>query len=426
MTKTLCRVTLVAAGLTVSTSSWALTVYETGGDFATQPTIVNVFWESSLEAFDEDVSIGFSGVPGNPVLPTWANIEALTRAMAASRYFQGMVADYSVTNWAVVQPIVLGKACPGFPVPATTAVGRQNVEDFAATFPLQNCLNDALFALGAPPLTNSTIINFIYPPQVTPGGDGSSPGLSCTPTTSNAYHQFIGDASVYNATFIPTNPACNRNTGLQGVFQSMSHEMVEAITDPHPLSLGGYRSWLHYFNGQSQEIADLCQGGSGPPNEPATTPFLGALFSTNLSNYWSNGNQGCWPGFGVNTFAPSVVSAGVGTDAGVHFAFKVFDPGFVPWDLPGNPFMNIQGPMPLLASATGAKTMYLRMTVNPPGQPSWTVGGGFFSSPPDAINFYKLSYSSDLVNTTMIRATNWTPRFPTRAPCPRPTRSTSS
>jgi hypothetical protein len=100
-------------------SARALSVYETGGDFLTQPVIVNVYWETSHAAFDNAVAAG--GFAAGTVLPTSGRIDALTRALAVSKYFDGLTIDYNVTNWFIAPSIALGPTSPSILLPLRLA-----------------------------------------------------------------------------------------------------------------------------------------------------------------------------------------------------------------------------------------------------------------------------------------------------------------
>src|SRR5262249_18363838 len=95
--------------------------------------------------------------------------------------------------------------------------------------------------------------------------------------------------------FIPTNKACGGS--LSAIFGSVTHEMIEATTDPNPPSPTGWKvGTTGDFYGQ--EIADVCQ----------TLKFSdkGFLFG-GVANGWSNAANTCVVGFTIT--APSLTTA---------------------------------------------------------------------------------------------------------------------
>ena len=77
----------------------------------------------------------------------------------------------------------------------------------------------------------------------------------------------------------------------------ISHEIIEAMTDPDPLGKYGKRSWKWYNNPPQNtrwEIADFCSTGFSYSDSTAfsdgSKPYSNGLF---LEPYWSNSDDGC-------------------------------------------------------------------------------------------------------------------------------------
>jgi hypothetical protein len=134
-------------------------------------------------------------------------------------------------------------------------------------------------------------------------GPDSSPALCVAGASISAYHAW--GLGVPNFSVIPLNRFCNAN--LSAVAESISHEMVEILSDPagfgyiHETGPIG-RTWPGDFIPDlgSGELGDICENG-GPKNPGkdeniATMPF-GPF---RVSRYWSNVDNSCQPEFIMN------------------------------------------------------------------------------------------------------------------------------
>jgi hypothetical protein len=99
----------------------------------------------------------------------------------------------------------------------------------------------------------------------------------------------IAEAYVPNATAdlagcgVPS-PTAQFTPGTQGIADSAAHEIMEAITDPHPTGTG-----LAWIDNGGQEIADKCETQYG------TLPHIGGV-AWNIQEEWSNAALGCAQG----------------------------------------------------------------------------------------------------------------------------------
>ena len=324
------------------------------------PVYVNVYWDTSEAQWNADVGLGDPNlqIPGITV----ARVDLITVAMCRSNYFGGLN-QYGVIGCDVHPSFfVTGEGC-GAPPPdldtarSMIAAGIQN--------PI-GCLVAKHPELAA----GNVILNVLLPPQVAKSGDFCSPfgfhdvtsppfggltsGLTGNPTPTFYY------------TFVPTVAGCNDNVAK--VAAVLSHEMVEAATDPDPGGLSGWKTI-----GENGEIADSCGG--------AATNFL----YVRLSDYFSRDNGGCMTfltGAPVSNFAPqfdSVIPCGSGMNSKITIKGH-FDPR--PWDLApgGKQTLFLQG---VVTDATGAN--------------KFKVGGFAQNFPPDSVSFSSIQWTTSAI-----------------------------
>jgi len=325
------------------------------------PTILNVYWETSQANWDADVAAAQTATFQSAA--TFPRIEGLTQALVHSSYFKGL-AQYNVSFPAIAPSIFLGSStvCPSIPMPpANTTVGHDLVKDG-----LPPCLQTALAGFNAPEL----VLNYIYPPQVPDGGD-----IHCSTGTA-AYHDHSGGIA---STFIATNSSCNKS--LARILESLSHEMVEAMTDPAPyLGLGWRSYWLHN-NGtpwaQRVEAADMCEAQNSLVAVDQTQPFMTETMGASIDMYWWNSHNGCFaedPTTFDNNPGFSTAQDVCGRGQGMQFNFSAVS-DLPPWDL--------------TKDASGARTMYLSLS-----SPRFKAGAFLRAPAPDSIAFGDLMYNS--------------------------------
>jgi hypothetical protein len=346
------------------------------------PVFINLYWELDRNHWLNDV-----GAAG----PTIPRIEAATRAIAHSTYLRGL-SEYGVSSWSLLPGLVLGEI-PGCawlanPLPATTQNAYDQLDQVV------NCILPALNGIN----TNNLVLTILYPPQVAGGGDHGF----CSP--SAAYHESAPDP-IRAVSFVPL--ACNQTSGSSTLSQTMSsltHELVEAITDP--ISPYGYRNLsipIGPWNGE--EVADVCEGGNnGPPGQPRFTNFLSTAFGAQdmLADYWSNNKGACTTGTGGGAPHPyltipqgattpvdstmSVCGRGQNMQISLGYWQPIDSPGYpgsaVPWDL---------------NNGVGSNTLFLNATVaspsSSPAHNSWSAGSFVRSPVADKIGFKTIKYS---------------------------------
>jgi hypothetical protein len=99
-------------------------------------------------------------------------------------------------------------------------------------------------------------------------------------------------------TIVSANPNCVGNGGISGLFELLTHEMVEAATDPYPIDISIFP--LHFGLSTETEIADFCE------NSPASFPGPNALVL--VSGYWSNSQQKCISGPPAHRLLPFITT----------------------------------------------------------------------------------------------------------------------
>jgi len=307
-------------------------------------TFVNVYWDVSPASWDADV-----GGPGSGL--TQAQIDAFTAALVHSSYFS-QLKQYGVNSVSIAPSVTTGSCGT---VPANVDDAMNNIDGLI------------LCALTHAQVTASSqvIINVLLPPRVINTG-------FCNPlNATGAHHAAKHGASPNFAsplfTFVPTTAACT-GTGPGGMvfaptlFGALTHEMVEAVTDPDAWAWSGWKS-------TSDEIGDLCQNIMVFPLSPYA--------NGTAQQYWSNSANRCVTGFATST-APVVTSIGVcGRGQGMDFTLNgTFGPP--PWDLAGNAF--------------GGQTLYLSALISPASGAAWSAGNPV--GVPPLVGFQRVSWTA--------------------------------
>lgn len=147
-------------------------------------------------------------------------------------------------------------------------------------------------------------VNIIVSPELnvaefTFGPDSASP--VCTPgNTVTGFHGW--GFGVPNFTVIPLNLNCN--SSLASVTQTISHEMVETVSDPAGFGYIHETSFLRFVGDDNaefnnDELGDICQP-NGPKDPDGSVAFLPFGSGLSVSRYWSNVDNDCEPHFIMN------------------------------------------------------------------------------------------------------------------------------
>jgi hypothetical protein len=344
-------------------------------DVAT-PIYVNVYWDIGPSQWNADIAAAY---PFAPFDMTVDRIDALTNAIVHSQYFS-LLSIYSVTS-VLVLPSIFASQCGA---PPATINGAISQFESLATCILQN--NPQITQPGI------TIMNVLLPPQT-----GAATGDFCT--TQHAAGEHIQPGPATTMTVLPTNNLCNAS--LVNLFHSMTHEMVEATTDPDPSAWSGWVVPSNVSPDTGDEIADVCESfpwsevpGTSPNSVVASQvgaqPFLYSFVSTYFAYAPSPPLGNCVPippksfvspGPSASAFGSQIVSAvACGSGASMKFGANVAGVGPVPWDLP--PGGALGGTLYLNGNVSEATT----------GE-TWSVGN-LHGAPPDPVQFGSVSWTS--------------------------------
>jgi hypothetical protein len=173
------------------------------------------------------------------------------------------------------------------PIPA---VGNSDITGIAAAiFPV----NSSIGAPGAPGLwsrfdTRQPLYVVFVPQELVPPTPSNVAYHAATPSPALWLDPFgfvLFPAVPYALVRVP--PAVRSGAHLDATTVSLSHETVEAATDP--FGIGGFRQ-VSPPRGEQGEIADICQEGR-------TTPFVQKSRVTNIAvnTYWDQRNGVCVP-----------------------------------------------------------------------------------------------------------------------------------
>jgi hypothetical protein len=190
------------------------------------PVYINIYWDTSAATWDSDVGGVGAGM-------TEAQIDTFTAALIHSTYFSKL-SQYTVRSVSLL-PSMTVTSCGSPPSDVDTAHAMM------PTF--LTCVKSL-----NPAIPGNAILNVFLPPQVV---DTSF----CKPIAGGGHvtaeHDITGPGgAVY--TFMPTTADCIARTTL---LISLSHEMVEAATDP--IGGTGAAGW-HDWSPPYSEIGDFC------------------------------------------------------------------------------------------------------------------------------------------------------------------------
>ncbi|HXL21189.1 MAG TPA: IPT/TIG domain-containing protein [Candidatus Dormibacteraeota bacterium] len=255
------------------------------------PVFVNIYWDAAWDADNP----GFSS----------ATMNTLTAAVINSSYMGGL-AEYGVATPTFGGGFLASSSC----IP--TAPTRVPIFDLFGPS-IQSFVNCEVSS-GGVPVGPSVIYNVIMPPA-TLESDLFGAVLACGGSTFSAYHfhsDFFSGGAPFTAIF--ANSACG------GLLVNMTHEMVEAATDPFPP--------INVVVSGSGEIADFCTG---------TVAFLSPFGKGILSTYWSNARQACVTGTASAPFPAisSIATTGIGPQMNISIKGSGFGALPPPSGVPG-------------------------------------------------------------------------------------------
>jgi hypothetical protein len=243
--------------------------------------------------------------------PTSEQIDAMTGALVCSSYFDAL------TQYALNPPLFSGAettiaSC--VQAALKDAASNKGVISFATMRSYAACEQsdngDA-----------STQVNIFVSPDIKASDYGQDGTDMCSPGTDGSgstggYHGF--GLGVPNFVVIPTGPTCNANPS--SVLHSLSHEMVETISDPAGLgwihSSGPFQFSENYDQG---ELADICSGLGQYPAPAVPFPDTDGLTGLAVAPYWSDQDNSCEPQAIMNdTLVPLAGSPSIRFTGSVH------------------------------------------------------------------------------------------------------------
>jgi hypothetical protein len=244
--------------------------------------------------------------------PTSEQIDALTAALVCSSYFDAL------TQYAINPPVFSGAET------TITSCVQAALKDAASNKGVISVATMRTFA-GCEQSHNgdafTTQVNIFVSPDVKTSNYGQDGTSMCSSGTDGAgstggNHGF--GLNVPYWTVIPTGPKCNINPS--SVLHSLSHEMVETLSDPAGLG------WLHASgpfqfseNYDQGELADICSS-LGQYSAPAVPfPDTDGLTGLTVAPYWSDQDDSCEPQAIMNdTLVPLAGSPSIRFTGSVH------------------------------------------------------------------------------------------------------------
>lgn len=229
------------------------------------PRFVNLYWDSTWDA-------------DNPTLPK-AKIDSITSQLIASPYMAGL-AEYGVTSPSFAGGFLPSAPCALMPAPRVGFYDPFSVSISGFIECMLNLPNSGI------PHGSDVVYNIIIPPNVMESDFWST--NFCTPGGADAWHFHGVPSNVFSGppvyTMVFADPTCSP----LGIFESLSHEMVEAVTDPFPvgISIVPPSGNISFTN----EIADFCESSPTMLAVSGGSPVV-------VASYWSNAMQACMTSF---------------------------------------------------------------------------------------------------------------------------------
>lgn len=247
----------------------------------TSAVFINIYWDGSWDADNPGLSHG--------------TIDAATKAVIESSYLSAL-SEYGVKSVTFGGGLLPNKACAQ---KAPNAVGFYDPVNTSIAGFIQ-CEHDS-----EPTLQNSLVVYNIILPQSSLESDAWTNQFCSGPGSPGAWHYHglqkvsiippnlvpFNDGPIY--TIVMTNPKCFLGAGAGAVFDSLFHEMVEALTDPFPIDISIIPPHARVtFTGEIADIG-ICEN-AGPQlaftdvnmKTPNHQPVA-------VATYWSNAQQRC-------------------------------------------------------------------------------------------------------------------------------------
>jgi hypothetical protein len=269
------------------------------------PQIINVYWETSAAQWALDIGASGdgtgagSGTGFGTAAMTIDRIDTLVQSLVNSDYLW-MLNQYNVNFYSTCMPDCqyYGQPC-SVDCYFTTAIYFPSIVANCGSPPssINDIANDKdgvltrfiNCVLAANPQINvsQTVMNLILPPSV---GSASPTTDFCHGRLFGAEHDKFGQP--LEITLIPANAECNLT--LDDLVESISHEVIEGITDPIVNSPTGWK--VSFLNSQplgGDEIADECIDKTPRHSAPAIAQM--AFKDNHFARFWSDQDAACVP-----------------------------------------------------------------------------------------------------------------------------------
>ncbi len=240
--------------------------------------------------------------------PTQEQIDTLTSALVCSSYFDNLT-QYNINPPTFDGDVATDPSCVTNAI--NDAVSTGNVISYATMRSFAACIvNNAG--------DSTPQVNIFVAPDTKASAYGEDTIGMCTGGTNTAAYHGWG-LSVPNFTVEPTNSDGSHPCNQPGpLLDSLSHEMVETLSDPGGFGWSHASGLAHADLGKQLDegqLGDICSGVGAfptPANNPGALPFpdTGGMTGLSYAPYWSDQDNACEPKSIMNDTLVSNVSTG--------------------------------------------------------------------------------------------------------------------
>ncbi len=232
-----------------------------------------------------------SSLPASMRGPTQEQIDALTNALICSSYFDDL-SQYNINPPTFLGDGVTDPTCVSNVLAA--AASTSNIITYGDMKRFAGCEGNANSGVNPPQ------INIFVAPDIMASAYGQDGLAMCTAATATAaYHGW--EFAAPNFTVVPLSSAPNRLCNQPGkMLDSLSHEMVELVSDPGGFGWSHASGLAHADLGKQLdegELGDICSSVGAFPTPPGSSagaiPFPDTAGMTDLTvaPYWSDQDE---------------------------------------------------------------------------------------------------------------------------------------
>jgi hypothetical protein len=335
-------VVVLFVALAGSAQAQNVTAPLTGAQVVSNGAVVDLYMSANWDAIPQVTSNGI----------TKEQLDAWVGALVNSGFLAAASSEYGIGTPIFVGGFNSNAACTV--PPASKTVGRTTMYNFV------NCNLGKAPIAGLTGSRNVLAILFTDPNMTVAGPLGEAP---CPPSTPNGWSGYHTSTQFFPFVFtayavIPTNPACQGTPLFLQVTNTVSHELVEGLTDPNcPLG------WAQNFGPGNINVTHTCKSGevadkctSVGDNPAPNSDFFPYLLNGTVELYWDNSAEACGPAWAPLPNAPpspTVSGMSTSTDA-TNLNLTISGSGF--GSLPGGAGV---GPITLPFSGTIPYFLYV-------------------------------------------------------------------